>query len=227
MLFLVLGRGKTGRVVADVAAEHGHSVRVVGEEENRNATALTAPFLAGFDAVIDFTTPEAAVSNMRACLANGARMVVGTTGWYQHLDDMRSLAARKNAGFLYGTNFSLGVQAVLRLARELAMALPHYHFTITETHHVQKKDAPSGTALSLQQALQSANPSLQVEITSKREGDVSGIHVIEARSNEEVIKIEHEAFSRRAFAEGAVRAAEWIVGKTGVWNFSEIADQLS
>jgi 4-hydroxy-tetrahydrodipicolinate reductase len=227
MLFLVLGRGKTGRVVADVAAEHGHSVRVVGEEENRNATALTAPFLAGFDAVIDFTTPEAAVSNMRACLANGARMVVGTTGWYQHLDDMRSLAARKNAGFLYGTNFSLGVQAVLRLARELAMALPHYHFTITETHHVQKKDTPSGTALSLQQALQSANPSLQVEITSKREGDVSGIHVIEARSNEEVIKIEHEAFSRRAFAEGAVRAAEWIVGKTGVWNFSEIADQLS
>jgi 4-hydroxy-tetrahydrodipicolinate reductase len=226
MLFLVLGRGKTGRVVADVAAGHGHSVRVIGEEENRNAMALTAPFLAGFDAVIDFTTPEAAVSNMRACLANGARMVVGTTGWYQHLDDMRSLAARKNAGFLYGTNFSLGVQAVIRLARELAVSLPKYQFRITETHHVQKKDAPSGTALSLKQALQSANPSLQVEIISKREGDVSGIHVIDARSEDEVIELKHESFSRRAFAEGAVRAAEWIAGKTGVWDFSEIAGQL-
>jgi 4-hydroxy-tetrahydrodipicolinate reductase len=226
MLFLVLGRGKTGRMVADVAAEHGHSVRVVGEEENRNAMALTGPFLASFDAVIDFTTPEAAVSNMRACLANGARMVVGTTGWYQHLDDMRSLAARKDAGFLYGTNFSIGVQAIYKLARELALAVPHYHFKITEIHHADKKDAPSGTALSIKQVLQSANPGIEVEIVSKREGDVSGVHVIEARSATEIIEIKHEAHSRRAFAEGAVRAAEWITGKTGVWDFSEIANQL-
>ena len=96
MLFLVLGRGKTGRLVAEIAHERGHGVRVVGEEENRNAAALTSPFLAGFDAVIDFTTPEAVVSNMRACLANGAHMVVGTTGWYQSLDDMRALAARRD-----------------------------------------------------------------------------------------------------------------------------------
>ena len=124
MLFLVLGRGKTGRVIADVAHEHGHGVRVLGEEENHNAMALTGPFLATFDAVIDFTTPEAVFHNMRACLANGARMVVGTTGWYEHLNDMRSLAARKEAGFLYGTNFSVGVQAIYRLARELAVAVP-------------------------------------------------------------------------------------------------------
>jgi 4-hydroxy-tetrahydrodipicolinate reductase len=226
MLFLVLGRGKTGRVIADVAHEHGHGVRVVGEEENRNAMALTGPFLASFDAVIDFTTPEAAVSNMKACLANGARMVVGTTGWYQHLNDMRSLAARKGAGFLYGTNFSIGVQAIYRLARELAVAVPHYQFKITETHHASKKDAPSGTALSIRQTVQTANPSLNVEIESKREGDVAGVHVLEARSGDELIEIRHEAFSRRAFAEGAVRAAEWIAGKTGVWDFSEIADQL-
>ncbi|WP_158751033.1 4-hydroxy-tetrahydrodipicolinate reductase [Acidobacterium sp. S8] len=226
MLFLVLGRGKTGRVIADVAHEHGHGVRVVGEEENRNTMALTAPFLAGFDAVIDFTTPEAAVANMRACLATGARMVVGTTGWYQHLNDMRTLAARKGAGFLYGTNFSIGVQAVYRLARELAIAVPSYQFKITETHHASKKDAPSGTALSIRQAVQAANPALNVEIESKREGDVAGVHVLEARSGDELIEIRHEAFSRRAFAEGAVRAAEWIAGKTGVWDFSEIADQL-
>lgn len=226
MLFLVLGRGKTGRIIADVASEHGHGVQVLGEEENRNAMALTPPFLAGFDAVIDFTTPEAAVLNMRACLASGARMVVGTTGWYDHLDDMRSLAARKGAGFLYGANFSIGVQTLYRLARELAVAVPHYHFEITETHHAGKKDAPSGTALSLRQAVQSANPSLNVPVESKREGDVAGIHVLEARSDYEMIELKHEAFSRRAFAEGAVLAAEWIAGKTGVWNFSEIAGQL-
>jgi len=226
MLFLVLGRGKTGRVIADVAYEHGHGVQVLGEEENRGAMALTAPFLAGFDAVIDFTTAEAAVSNMRACLANGARMVVGTTGWYDQLDDMRSLAARKNAGFLYGANFSIGVQALYRLAREMAVAVPSYKFKIIETHHVTKKDSPSGTALSIRQVVQAANPSLNVQIESKREGDVAGIHILEARSENEVIELKHEAFSRRAFAEGAVRAAEWVSGKTGVWNFSEIASQL-
>lgn len=226
MLFLVLGRGKTGGLVADVATEHGHSVRVLGEEENHNASALTPPFLAGFDAVIDFTTPEAVVHNLRACLANGARVVVGTTGWYQHLDDLRLLAQRKKAGFLYGTNFSMGVQAMLRVARELAVAAPRYKFSITETHHVSKKDAPSGTALSIKQVLQTANPKLEVEITSKREGDASGIHVIEARSASDVIELKHEAFSRRGFAEGAVRAAEWIAGKTGVWEFSEIAGQI-
>lgn len=226
MLFLVLGRGKTGSLVADVAHEHGHSVRVLGEEENHNASALTPPFLAGFDAVIDFTTPEAAVHNLRACLATGGRVVVGTTGWYQHLNDLRELARRKNAGFLYGTNFSMGVQAMLRVARELALSAPVYKFSITETHHVSKKDAPSGTALSIKQALLAANPKLEIEITSKREGDASGIHVIEARSGNDVIELRHEAFSRRGFAEGAVHAAEWITGKTGVWEFSEIAEKL-
>lgn len=226
MLFLVLGRGKTGSIVAEVANERGHGVRVLGEEENHNASALNAPFLAGFDAVIDFTTPEAVIPNLRACLANGARVVVGTTGWYAHLNDMRGLAERKGAGLLYGTNFSIGVQAMFRVARELAIAAPDYKFSISETHHVGKKDAPSGTALTIKQVLQTANPTLQVEITSKREGDASGIHIVEARSQNDVIEIKHEAFSRRGFAEGAVRAAEWIAGKSGIWEFSEIASQI-
>ncbi|HTV05530.1 MAG TPA: 4-hydroxy-tetrahydrodipicolinate reductase [Acidobacteriaceae bacterium] len=227
MLFLVLGRGKTGNIVAQVAHERGHGVRVLGEEENRNASALNAPFLAGFDVVIDFTTPEAVIPNLRACLANGARVVVGTTGWYAHLNDMRTLAQRKGAGLLYGTNFSIGVQAMLRVARELALAAPDYKFSITETHHVSKKDAPSGTALTIRQVIQTANPALQVEIISKREGDASGIHIVEARSQNDVIELKHEAFSRRGFAEGAVRAAEWIAGKSGVWEFSEIAGKIS
>jgi 4-hydroxy-tetrahydrodipicolinate reductase len=226
MLFLVLGRGKTGSIVAEIAKERGHGIRVLGEEENLAASALTGPFLAGFDAVIDFTTPEAVVSNLRACLANGARVVVGTTGWYAHLNDMCDLAQRKGAGLLYGTNFSIGVQAMFRVARELALAVPHYSFSVTEIHHTSKKDAPSGTALSIRQILQSANPSLEVEITSRREGNATGIHVLEARSQNDVIELKHEAFSRRGFAEGAVRAAEWIAGKTGVWEFSEIAGKL-
>lgn len=226
MLFLVLGRGKTGSIVAEIAKERGHGVRVLGEEENHNASALNGPFLAGFDAVIDFTTPEAVIRNLRACLANGARVVVGTTGWYANLNDMRELADRKGAALLYGTNFSVGVQAMLRSARELALAAPHYSFHITETHHTSKIDAPSGTALSLKQVLEAAAPGLKVEITSKREGDASGIHVIEARSQNDVIELRHEAFSRRGFAEGAVRAAEWIAGKTGVWEFSEIAAKI-
>ncbi len=226
MLFLVLGRGKTGSLVAEVAHQRGHGVRVLGEEENQQASALTGPFLAGFDAVIDFTTPEAVLPNLRACLANGSRVVVGTTGWYQHLNDMKSLAIRKDAAMLYGTNFSVGVQALLGVARQLARAVPQYQFSISETHHASKKDAPSGTALSIQQVLQSASPGLKVEITSIREGDASGIHVIEARSENDRIELTHEAFSRRGFAEGAVRAAEWIAGKTGVWEFSEIAGEL-
>ena len=226
MLFLVLGRGKTGSLVAQVAHERGHSVRVVGEEENRNAAALTAPVLAGFDAVIDFTTPEAAVQNMRACLANGTRVVVGTTGWYSQLEDMKALCARRQAALLYSTNFSVGVQILFRLARELAVAAHGYRFSITETHHASKKDAPSGTALSLKKIIEAARPGTSVEITSKREGEVPGIHEIEARSDNDVLWLKHEAHSRRGFAEGAVRAAEWIAGKTGCWDFVEIFEKL-
>jgi 4-hydroxy-tetrahydrodipicolinate reductase len=226
MLFMVLGRGKTGSVVAELAHERGHGVRVVGEEENRNAAALTAPVLAGFDAVIDFTTPEAAVQNMRACLANGARVVVGTTGWYQHLDDMRAICSRRGAGLVYSANFSIGVQALFRVARELATAAPGYRFGITETHHATKKDAPSGTALTLKRIVEAARPEMSVEVQSKREGDVAGIHEVEAQSENDCLLLRHESYSRRGFAEGAVRAAEWIAGKTGCWDFEEIFEQL-
>src|ERR1700709_2117359 len=106
MRILVLGHGKTGKVVAEVAAEHGHSVHVLDAKENKDAAALTAPFVTGFDVIIDFTTPEAVVQNMRACLATGAKMVIGTTGWYSKLADMTSLAERRGAALLYGTNFS-------------------------------------------------------------------------------------------------------------------------
>lgn len=226
MLFLVLGRGKTGSLVAEVAAERGHSVRVLGEEANVNGSAITAPFLAQFDAVIDFTTPEAVVPNMRACLATGAHMVVGTTGWHEHVKDLRALAERRHAGLVYGSNFSIGVQALHKVAHELAQAAPGYNFRIVETHHADKRDSPSGTALSLKFALESANPHLNVPIESQREGDTAGIHVIEAKSESELIELRHESHSRRGFAEGAVRAAEWISSRQGVFEFRDVYEQF-
>jgi 4-hydroxy-tetrahydrodipicolinate reductase len=223
---LVLGRGKTGRVVEEVAAARGHSVRVIGEEENSNASALTAPMLAAFDGVFDFTTPQAVLANVRACLANGARIVVGTTGWYDKLSEIRAICERRNGALIYGANFSVGVQAMYRLARQLGPIVPGFSVTIVETHHEGKKDKPSGTALALKQALLEGDPSLKVEIVSHREGDHVGLHSIVARSGDDVIEIRHEALSRRSFAEGAVRAAEWLAGRTGFYDFREIYPQL-
>ncbi|HEX4322605.1 MAG TPA: dihydrodipicolinate reductase C-terminal domain-containing protein [Acidobacteriaceae bacterium] len=224
MLLLVLGKGKTGSLVAQVARERGHSVRVL-DRENAGASALTAPTVAQVDVVIDFTTPDSAVENMRACLALGARIVVGTTGWYDRLDEMKALALRKGGALLYGTSFSVSVQELFRLTADLAK-LEDHRFSIEETHHVTKLDAPSGTSLTLKQIIQRTQPSAEVEITSKREGDVSGIHVVTARSASDQIELRHESFDRRGFAEGAVRAAEWLNSKNGVWEFREIFDKL-
>jgi 4-hydroxy-tetrahydrodipicolinate reductase len=227
MRVLVLGVGKTGKLVAHVAAEHGHSVHVLDAKENRDAAGLTAPFVAGFDVVIDFTTPEAVVQNMRACLATGAKMVIGTTGWYDKLADMRGLAERRGAGLLYGTNFSVGVQVMLKLAAEMGSALKDagYTFEISETHHASKVDAPSGTAISLGQAVErSTNAS--VPIASSREGDETGLHILVATSDADRLTLKHEAFSRRAFAEGAVRAAEWLSTRSGCYDFRDVFAQL-
>jgi len=224
MLLLVLGKGKTGSIVTQVARERGHSVRVM-DRENSGGSALTAPLLAQFDVVIDFTNAEAAVENMRACLALGARIVVGTTGWYSQLNEMKALAIRRNGALLYGTNFSLSVQALFKMTADLA-ALKGYNFAIEETHHTAKLDAPSGTALTLKEILLAAQPEAQVEITSKREGDASGLHIVTAKSASDVLTLRHEAHDRRGFAEGAVRAAEWLADKNGVWEFREIFEKL-
>jgi 4-hydroxy-tetrahydrodipicolinate reductase len=224
MQFLVLGKGKTGSLVAEVARERGHAVRALDINENQHAAALTAASLAGVDAVIDFTAPEAAVENIRAVLALGGRIVVGTTGWYAHLDELKAKAQQSGA-LLYGTNFSIGVQKLFRLTADLAK-LEGYTFSIAETHHISKLDAPSGTAMTLRQIIQAAQPGAKVEITSHREGDAKGEHIVTAVSGVDTLELRHEILSRRCLAEGAVRAAEWIADKSGVWDFREIFDQL-
>ena len=228
MRILILGHGKTGKLVADVAHERGHGVHVLDAKENHNAMALTPPFVAGFDVVIDFTTPEAVIQNMRACLATGAKMVIGTTGWYDKLDDMRDLAQRKDAGLLYGTNYSVGVQVMLELAAKMGSALKSagYTFSIEETHHKSKLDTPSGTAITLRKAVEGALGVGEVAIDSKREGDVMGTHVLVARSDADTLTLTHEAFSRRGFAEGAVRAAEWLAGRSGCFDFHDVYAEL-
>jgi 4-hydroxy-tetrahydrodipicolinate reductase len=229
MRILVLGQGKTGKLVAEVAAERGHSVSGIDVMENSGATALTPPFVAGFDVVVDFTTPEAVVQNMRAVLATGSKMVVGTTGWYDKLADMRGLAERKGAGLLYGTNYSVGVQVMLKLAQEMGASLAQagYRFSVVETHHVSKKDAPSGTAISIAEMVErGAAKKIGVTIESLREGDAKGTHVLEAVSDADRIVLTHEAFSRRGFAEGAVRAAEWLAGRTGCYDFRDVWEKL-
>jgi len=225
MLLLVIGKGKTGSLVAQVARERGHSVRVLDLKENSGASALTGPTVAQVDVVLDFTTPAAAVENMKACLALGARIVVGTTGWYERLEEMKALAIRRGGGLLYGTNFSVGVQELFKMTAEVAH-LPDYEFHITETHHTCKLDSPSGTALTMRDILLATRPDAKIEITANREGDASGIHVLSARSKNDLIELKHEAFDRRGFAEGAVRGAEWLHGKNGVWEFREIFDQM-
>jgi 4-hydroxy-tetrahydrodipicolinate reductase len=228
MRVLVLGAGKTGKLVAEVATERGHSVYVLDAKENKEAAALTFPFVTGFDVVIDFTTPEAVVQNMRACLAAGARMVIGTTGWYDKLHDMRGLAERKQAGLLYGTNYSIGVQVMLQLARKMAEALngSGYKFSIEETHHVSKVDSPSGTALSLAKLVEEAIGVSEIPVTANREGDAAGTHVLVAQSDADRMELRHDSFSRRGFAEGAVRAAEWLSTRTGCYDFQDVYTKI-
>jgi 4-hydroxy-tetrahydrodipicolinate reductase len=225
MLVLVLGKGKTGSLVAEVARERGHGVRALDITENQHGSALTAPNLAGVDVVIDFTTPDAAVENIRAVLALGCRIVVGTTGWYAHLPDLKAIAERRNGGLLYGTNFSIGVQKLFRLTAQLAR-IEGYNFAISETHHTSKLDAPSGTAITLKQIIHSVQPGIEVPIESHRVGDANGEHIVTAKSEYDELVLRHDAHSRRGFAVGAVRAAEWLNGKSGVWEFREIFDQL-
>jgi 4-hydroxy-tetrahydrodipicolinate reductase len=224
MQFLVLGKGKTGSLVAEIARERGHDVRALDVTENINASALTTG-LTGVDAVIDFTTPGAALENMRAVLTQGARIVVGTTGWYSHLEEMKTLAQQRGGALLYGSNFSIGVQKLFRLTADLAK-LEGYTFSIAETHHVSKLDAPSGTAITLREIIQSVRPGTAVGVVSHRVGDAKGEHVVTAKSETDTLEVSHNAHSRRGFALGAVRAAEWLTSNPGVWDFREIFEKL-
>jgi 4-hydroxy-tetrahydrodipicolinate reductase len=230
MNILLLGRGKTGSLVEQLARQRGHDIRTVGAAENACGEALASEKLGGIDVVIDFTSPSCIVANIEACIAAGKSMVVGTTGWYQELDRIRQLVESRGTGFIYAANFSIGVNLFYDVARAAAAALQHeYSGQIFERHQAQKKDAPSGTALAIQRLISEASGADQgtsLEITSFREGDVVGMHEVVLDSTADRIYLCHDAKSRQGFADGAVRAAEWIAGKKGFYDFKDVWREL-
>ena len=222
MKLLLLGAGKTGSLVTVVASERGHEVEVLRSSENQQAAALTRDRLSLIDAVIDFTAPHCVVENIRACVTAGKNMVVGTTGWHSDLPSVRKLVEQHGTGFLYGSNFSIGVNLFFDLIRHAVPALQQQYLAqIYERHHAQKKDAPSGTAATMQKILQE-NSNAEVEITSFREGEVVGMHELVLDSASDTIYLCHDAKTRRGFAEGAVRGAEWLAGKKGFFEFKDV-----
>jgi 4-hydroxy-tetrahydrodipicolinate reductase len=226
MHLLILGCGKTGSMVAEVARERRHHVRTMDVDENANAAGLTPEVLATTDAVIDFTTPAAVVANAEACIRARKEMVVGTTGWYDQVPRLREMVLAANSGFLYGPNFSIGVNLFFEIVATAAAASKYdYSGQIFERHHAQKKDAPSGTALTIQNIARACSGQ-ELEIVSFREGDVVGLHELTFDSPNDRIYLCHDAKSRRGFGEGAVRAAEWLAGKTGFFEFRDIWREL-
>ncbi len=226
MRFVVLGRGKTGSLVAAVAQERGHDVTSLASGENPGGAALTREKLAGVDAVIDFTTPEAAVPNIEACARAGANIVVGTTGWYKQLDHVQKVVEESGNALVWASNFSIGVNLFFHIAHIAAAALHYgYNASIVERHHVHKQDAPSGTAVMIQKVMEKVSGK-NIEITSVREGETIGMHVVLLDSPQDSILLTHDAKNRRGFALGAVRAAEWVAGKKGFYDFASIFDQL-
>ncbi|HET6180915.1 MAG TPA: 4-hydroxy-tetrahydrodipicolinate reductase [Candidatus Sulfotelmatobacter sp.] len=228
MNILILGRGKTGSLVAEVAAERRHHTRVAGAAENAACAALSPERLRGVDAVIDFTAPHCVLANIEACVRAGKNMVVGTTGWYKEAERIRTLVEQHGTGFVYAPNFSVGVNLFLDAARSAAAAL-HYDYSgqIFERHHAHKKDAPSGTAITIQHVVREASGKNEdLEITSFREGEVVGLHELVLESANDRIYLCHDAKSRRGFAEGAVRAAEWLAGKKGFYDFKDVWREL-
>lgn len=226
MRLLLLGPGKTGSLVAEVARERGHQAQIIDVDVNRDGAWLTPEHLRDIDVVIDFTSPEAVLANIEACLRAKKAMVVGTTGWYSEMGRIRSTVEQAGTGFVFAANFSYGVNLFFQIMKAAAPALTHgYSGHITEIHHIHKKDAPSGTAVAMQRVLQQT-AGLRVDISSEREGEVTGTHTLELDAAGDRIVLTHEAKSRRTFAEGAVLAAEWIVGKTGFYDFKDIFGQL-
>lgn len=226
MHIMVLGCGKTGSLVPEIARQRRHHVEVLNSSSNKEGSGLTAEKLKDVGVVIDFTTPQAVIGNVAACARERKNIVIGTTGWYNDLPEVKRMIDASGSGLVYGANFSIGVNLFFEIARASASALQHeYHGQIFERHHKQKKDAPSGTAAAIQKIVQAASGQ-NLEITSFREGDVVGMHEIIFESPSDRIYLCHDSKSRRGFAEGAVRAAEWVVGQKGVFDFKDIWREL-
>lgn len=220
----VIGDGKMGRTIAQMVQDRGwHLTAMLDSEHNRGGVGITRRALGDPDVAIEFTDPSAAVGNIMACIHEGVPVVVGTTGWYESLPLIVEAANEENASLLWAPNFSVGVNLFVELAREAAriMAGSGFSAAMVETHHSAKKDAPSGTALAIAGAMESTLGST-LPVTSIRTGSVPGTHELIFDAPFEQIVMRHEARDRRVFADGALRAAQWLRGKTGVFTMRDV-----
>jgi 4-hydroxy-tetrahydrodipicolinate reductase len=223
MKIAFIGYGKMGKAIETLALEKGYTITARIDENNQSeANTFTA------DVAIEFTNPESAHKNVISCLKRGIPVVCGTTGWLQHLPEVEKLCLDNNGTFFYASNYSIGVNLFFQLNEKLAALLkpfPQYAASMEEIHHIHKKDAPSGTAITLaegilrynnrftQYQLGQSTDSQIISIEAKREGEVPGTHVVKYKSEVDEITIRHEAYSRQGFASGALAIAEWIVAK--------------
>jgi len=226
MRVAIVGNGRMGQTVATLATERGHMIHTVVESgENAGGRALIRERLSGADVAIEFTRPDAVVRNLERLIELGVPVVTGTTGWYDALPGVRALVEQKHGALLHAPNFSVGVHLFLRAAGELARALkgrPEFAGSILEEHHAAKLDQPSGTALLLQTQLRAEDPGCPFPITSRREGSVPGTHTLTYDGMHESITLTHVARDRQIFAAGALAAAEWLPGRTGVFTFEDM-----
>ena len=219
----VIGAGKMGRLIGQLIQERGwHLTAMLGSEHNQGGEGITRRALGDPDVAIEFTEPDSAVSNIMACVHEGIPVVVGTTGWYASLPVIGEAVIEEGASLLWAPNFSIGVNLFVELARQAAhiMANSGFSAALVETHHSAKKDAPSGTAISITTAMKDFGR--EIPVTSVRTGSVPGTHELIFDAQFEQIVMQHEARDRRVFADGALRAAEWLRGKKGVFTMRDV-----
>ena len=230
MKIALLGYGRMGKEIEKIAISRGHEI-VIKKDQGDTVDIKLA------DVAIDFSVPSAAFDNISLCLNNGVPVVSGTTGWLEKYDEAVQLCNQNKGGFIYASNFSLGVNIFFEINKQLAKMMDQvsdYTTTIEEIHHTKKLDAPSGTAITLAEGIienskKSAweldgdvNNEKIIPITAKRIPDVPGTHTISYNSEVDCIEIKHTAHSRKGFALGAVIAAEWIIGKSGVFSMRDV-----
>lgn len=226
----LLGHGRMGRLLEELAPGHGFEVVLaLGGAANRAGSGVTPEAFAGVDVAIDFSVAEAVPAHVARLAPLGVPLVVGTTGWGEHLAAARALVEEHGSGLLVGANFSIGVQVFYRLAEEAARLLAGeeaYDAWLYEIHHKKKRDAPSGTLLEARRALERGGYGRPVDVASNRAGAIPGTHQLGFDSEADTILIEHRARNRAGFAHGALRAASWMIGRRGFHEFSQVWEEI-
>jgi 4-hydroxy-tetrahydrodipicolinate reductase len=230
----VLGYGKMGRTIVQLAPQRGFDVRLIMDiDANAGPTSSSLPLsiginsgnFKGIDVCIEFTEPKAVLDNIRRVAETGCNLVVGTTGWHSQFDEVRQIVEDCRIGLVYAANFSIGVNLFYRLAKqaaELFAGFPIYDPYLTESHHKFKKDAPSGTALEIKRQVQPAFKDREVPVSCTRAGHIPGVHELGFDSEADTVILRHTARSRQGFAEGALYAARWVAGKKGLFSFADV-----